>query len=93
MTNGVPVTDTGLAGDFDGDDDVDGNDFLLWQTGGSPNGATAGDLGVWQSHFGEVASAPAVSAVPEPSTLLLLGCGMLGLAGRQRARSMRIFAP
>ncbi len=41
-----------IDGDFDGDSDVDGADFLLWQRGGSPNGATAGDLALWEANFG-----------------------------------------
>ncbi len=78
------MTDPGLAGDFDGDGDVDGNDFLVWQTGGSPNGATAGDLGVWQDNFGAVASVSATATVPEPSTLFLLSCGAIGMAVMRR---------
>jgi hypothetical protein len=41
-----------LDGDFDDDGDVDGNDFLLWQRGGSPNGATSGDLALWEDNYG-----------------------------------------
>ncbi len=77
-----PVISDGLAGDFDGDDDVDGADFLLWQRDNS-----VGDLAVWQSHFGEVAAAAAaLSAVPEPGSLLLLlaGGGLISLLPRRR---------
>jgi hypothetical protein len=57
-----------LAGDFDADGDVDGNDFLLWQRGlGTPPlvaGASHGDadgdrdvdaadLGLWSGNFGQ----------------------------------------
>lgn len=41
-----------LDGDFDGDGDVDGRDFLVWQRGGSPNQLSAGDLALWQGSFG-----------------------------------------
>ncbi|WP_146448720.1 hypothetical protein [Bythopirellula polymerisocia] len=65
-------------GDFDFDDDVDGNDFLIWQRGNSPNGIPSGDLGLWQSNYG-TPLAVAQNAVPEPScTILLLGV-VLGL--------------
>lgn len=63
----MSLTFTGLAGDFDGDGDVDGRDFLVWQRGyGSGPGATisAGDadadgfvgptdLTIWQDNYGE----------------------------------------
>jgi len=65
---GGPV---GLSGDFDGDDDVDGADFLEWQRGESPNGATAGDLADWETNFGMVTAIATVNAVPEPSSWLL----------------------
>jgi len=56
-----------LLGDFDVDGDVDGFDFLLWQTDPS-----IGALSDWQTNFGMVAPLAAVSAaVPEPNSLLL----------------------
>ncbi len=63
----------GLDGDFDVDGDVDGADFLLWQQGGSPNGATAGDLALWQGSYGAGNVSAAISGVPEPTSVLLLG--------------------
>ncbi len=72
---------TGQPGDFDGDDDVDGQDFLLWQRGGSPSPLSASDLALWQENYG-VGGLTAVTAVPEPSTIVLMlsvaGCGFLG---------------
>ncbi len=69
-----PDPDTGIAGDFDGDDDVDGADFLLWQR----------DLGVgsfadWQNNYGTLNTLAATSVVPEPSTGLLFVIGSLAL--------------
>jgi hypothetical protein len=53
-------------GDFDGDHDVDGADYLLWQRGGSPGPLRAADLAVWRARFG--AATPAAGlAIPEPS--------------------------
>jgi len=76
-----------LPGDFDGDLDVDGSDFLVWQRGGSPGGASAGDLIAWQENFGDtLASASAVSAVPEPSSFVL---GLLGLLAAVVGRRKR----
>lgn len=39
----------------DGDGDVDGRDFLIWQRGGSPSaadGVSSSDLAIWQSNYG-----------------------------------------
>lgn len=63
----------GVPGDFDGDDDVDGRDFLIWQRGESTTGPLdAGDLADWQANFGAGAPLAAATSVPEPTTLLLL---------------------
>jgi hypothetical protein len=65
----------GTPGDFDSDNDVDGADFLAWQRGLRPSGATradgdadgdgdvdGADLGLWRSNFGPGASVLAMSA-------------------------------
>jgi hypothetical protein len=64
-------TGTSVTGDFDGDGDVDGRDFLAWQRGSSPTPLSASDLADWQANFGTGALA-ATTAVPEPSCLALL---------------------
>jgi hypothetical protein len=75
----------GLAGDFDIDGDVDGNDFLTWQrdlgvTGtypvsdGSLSGAVdAADLTIWKDQFGRIAELPSapIATIPEPASLVL----------------------
>ena len=86
-----------LEADFDEDGDVDGDDFLAWQTGfGTQSGAMKPDgdydndgdvdgddfLG-WQSEFGSVAG-DGSTAVPEPGSLLLLFAGALGFCGCRR---------
>ena len=68
----IPDSPVGTPGDFDGDSDVDGRDFLLWQRGyGSEYDAN--HLTEWQANYGSP-SGPivGVTAVPEPSTALLL---------------------
>ena len=60
------------SADFDGDGDVDGADFLVWQRG---NGTTynASHLALWQSQLGSSGNGAATSkTVPEPSTAVLL---------------------
>lgn len=74
---------TGLAGDFDGDGDIDGRDFLRWQRGQSPNSLSASDLADWQAGYG-AGSLAAVAAVPEPAALYLASVGATVLLLRRR---------
>jgi len=73
-------------GDFDGDNDVDGFDFLVWQRGftGIPQDVT--DLADWEANYGTPAplvAAATAGAVPEPSSIALLLLGSVLIAGRR----------
>ncbi|MBN1852022.1 MAG: hypothetical protein JW829_04830 [Pirellulales bacterium] len=68
------------SADFDHDEDVDGNDFLIWQAAlgvddsGDANidGDTDGnDLLIWKNQFGHGPS-QSLNSVPEPATWLML---------------------
>jgi len=77
-----------LPGDFDGDGKVDGADFLVWQQGlGTIYDAT--DLDDWEANYGAgtLASlnAAASTAVPEPSTGIILLLGIATLLFRRNA--------
>ena len=77
-----------LPGDFDGDYDVDGVDFGLWQAGyptasganlidGDADGdgdVDGVDFGIWQAAYPTAAAAPVAggATIPEPTTLGLL---------------------
>ena len=79
----------GTPGDFDGDDDVDGRDFLAWQRGASPNGTPGGpvsaaDLTVWQGAYN--GGALSAVTVPEPASAWLVLCGGSFLWGSRRRR-------
>lgn len=63
----VPLDDPGLAGDFNGNDSVEGQDFLDWQI--DPG---VGNLGDWTSNYGMGSPLVAATAVPEPASLALL---------------------
>lgn len=77
---------TPTTADFDGDGDVDGEDYLIWQRGmgngsslseGDANGDTkvdAADLAVWEEQFGSVAT---LQSIPEPVTCILFGILLL----------------
>lgn len=74
------------AGDFDGDSDVDGADFLAWQKG-YPGTFTAGDLADWQGNYGTGTAVAAVGAVPEPAAVVLALGGVLMLAATRARRA------
>jgi hypothetical protein len=79
-------------GDFDSDGDVDGADFVAWQTnfptvsgatraGGDADGdgdVDGADFVVWQTNF-PFTPGPGASPVPEPSGLVLFGVVGIGL--------------
>ena len=76
---------------FDGDSDIDGNDFLTWQrnaggagsqSDGDANGdglVNGADLAIWENQYGGPLPVSAVAAVPEPASLMLMG-GLLMVA-------------
>ena len=74
------VAGLGASGDFDGDGDVDGRDFLIWQR--NPG---VGSLADWQASFSSSLEATS-TAVPEPSAMLLLIAGLMGTVRRSRVR-------
>lgn len=76
---GLGSESAGLAGDFNGDQKVDGRDFLLWQ-----RNTSVGSLSDWQNNYGTGALTATVSAVPEPTGLVLLCAAALPLLGRRR---------
>jgi hypothetical protein len=85
----TPLTVLPKPGDFDGDGDVDGADFIVWQTNFPKEGGATlsqgnadgdsdvdgADFAVWQSNFPFVPT-PGASPVPEPSAFFLILAGL-----------------
>jgi formylglycine-generating enzyme len=90
------VLDPLQPGDFDSDGDVDGADFVIWQTNfpaSSGHSLATGDADVdgdvdgadfvvWQTNFPH-SSGSGASPVPEPATLLI---GLLAIGGLARLK-------
>jgi hypothetical protein len=88
-----------VPGDFDGDGDVDGADFVAWQTNfPTATGAVyqqgdadfdgdvdGADFVVWQTNF-PFPTSPGTSPVPEPTTLLLGAIAAVGLLAIRRRK-------
>jgi hypothetical protein len=82
----LSVTGPGLIGDFNGDNKVDGADYVVWRkTDGS-----ALRFANWRRHFGMVGGSGAGSnfsaSVPEPASILLIALPACFLASRCRRR-------
>jgi hypothetical protein len=73
-----------VAGDFDGNGMVDGADFAFWEAafGETLDGT---DFLTWQQNFAPAMAANATAAsVPEPTSVVLTGLTLIGLATRRR---------
>lgn len=84
-------------GDFDGDGDVDGADFVVWQTnfpassghtlatGDADNDGDVdgADFVVWQTHF-PFTPGPGASPVPEPNSMLLIAIATFAVHFKRR---------
>ena len=72
-------------GDFDSDGDADGEDFLKWQRGQSPNGLTQVDLASWKVSYGSAAIN--ATSVPEPPAAFLMFGAAIAIAIACRGNS------
>jgi hypothetical protein len=87
------LSEGGVPGDFDNDQDVDGDDLDDWRTafGETAVGDADGDADsdgydflIWQRNLTGPLAAQAVSAVPEPASAALLAGAALALAACRR---------
>ena len=79
-------------GDYNGDGQVDGSDFLNWQCGESPNPLSAADLTAWKANFGSELLVAASQPVAEPASwwLALAGASITCLRGCTRMSHFRV---
>jgi hypothetical protein len=75
-----------LQGDFNGDNLVNGRDFLLWQRGQSSTPLSWSELSMWRAGYGTSGLAAATS-VPEPGTFLLVAGCVVSFVPTRRVRS------
>lgn len=93
----VRYIDAGLPGDFNGNGTVDAADYTVWRdnlggdesvlmgNGNGMNGVDPADYDLWKSNFGTTSNAVvSASAVPEPSSLLLLVLGFVAIGFKRR---------
>jgi hypothetical protein len=88
-----------LSGDFNDDGEVDAADYTIWRdnlgntsdsvlsgNGDEVPGVGPGDYALWKTNFGASGSGSGsfATAVPEPSTLLMLLVSCCGVAGLRR---------
>jgi len=72
------IGDAAASADVNGDEAVDGLDFLQIQRD-SPS-----LVSLWQTQYGTGSSVPTLSQVPQPTTLALAACCLLGLCRTRR---------
>lgn len=68
-----------VPGDFDGDGNCDGADFLAWQ-----RDPAVAALSEWESNYGAPSLRAALRSVPEPASALLMVVVALGLVAYSR---------
>ena len=90
--------------DFDGNGEVDGAVFLIWQRGFGSDGQVDNSLGdanldtlvdnsdlaIWESRFGTTTPLGSLTSVPEPTTMTLFCCLTLAYAVLRKDRLLEI---
>jgi hypothetical protein len=80
-----------LSGDYNNNGVVDAADYVAWRKGLGTT-YTQNDYDVWRAHFGQTAGsgAGAISnnAVPEPTTLVMIFIGAIGMYSLRRANEL-----
>jgi hypothetical protein len=92
------IGSTPIAGDFDGDGDVDGGDLVEWRGDFGVNGdsdadgdgdSDGNDFLIWQRNLTSGASTGVAAVVPEPAGAALAAAACTALVGAARRRGRR----
>jgi formylglycine-generating enzyme required for sulfatase activity len=76
-------TPAGIPGDYNGNNIVDAQDYVLWRKSPGTYGGDPAGYNAWRAHFGQTpasgtsAMGLTPSSVPEPSCVFLFGLGLL----------------
>jgi hypothetical protein len=93
----TPAASAGVPGDYNGNGMVDAADYVMWRKGGpllnevdAPGTVNAQDYTEWRSRFGNSGSGTGLgsTAVPEPASLVFVGCVIVGLALARNRRAL-----
>ncbi len=92
----LAITPAGVPGDYNGNGVVDAADYVLWRNGGplqnevdAVGTVNAADYAAWRARFGNTAGSGvsySITAVPEPSSVLLILFGVMGALINLRRR-------
>lgn len=84
----LTITPAGVPGDYNGNGVVDAADYVLWRNGGplqnevdTAGTVNAADYTAWRARFGNIAGSGvsySITAVPEPSSMLLVLLSVVG---------------
>ena len=77
------VLSDNAPGDYNGDGNVDAADYTVWRDGDSPDSTAAG-YNLWVANYDAASSV--TQAVPEPSSIVLLGIASLVMRCTRRKK-------
>jgi fibronectin-binding autotransporter adhesin len=95
--SGAGIISMGVPGDYNGDQVVDGGDYVQWRKSPGTYGGTPGGYNLWRANYGATGPGSGAGAgrligggsVPEPGTISLVIFAIGSVAATSRRRSRR----